>query len=151
MKTLILGLGNSVRADDGVGLYIARALQEKINLPDIMISESPGAGLDIIELLTGFDKAILIDAIQTSNSKAGQVYRLDVQALQTTRHALNPHSADLATSLETGRRLGLPLPSEIIIFAIEIADVDSFSEECTPVVSRAIPVCIDMILKELKV
>ena len=150
MKTLILGLGNSVRADDGVGLYVARALQEKINSPDIIISESPGAGLDILELLTGYDRVILIDAIQTVGGQAGQVYCLGVQTFKTTRHALNPHSADIATSLEVGRRLGLPLPSIITIFAIEIADADSFSEEWTPAVSRAIPVCVDMILKELK-
>jgi len=150
MKTLILGLGNSVRADDGVGLYVARALQEKINSPDIIISESPGAGLDILELLTGYDRVILIDAIQTVGGQAGQVYCLGVQTFKTTRHALNPHSADIATSLEVGRRLGLPLPSIITIFAIEIADADSFSEECTSAVSRAIPVCVDMILKELK-
>jgi len=74
MKTLILGLGNSVRADDGVGLYVARSLQEKINSPDIIISESPGAGLDILELLTGYDRVILIDAIQTVGGQAGQVY-----------------------------------------------------------------------------
>jgi len=143
-------LGNSVRADDGVGLYVARAMQDKIDSPDITISESIGAGLDIVELLTGYDRVILIDAIQTGGGQAGQVYRLDIQALQTTRHALNPHSADIATALEVGRRLGLPIPSIITIFAIEIADADSFSEECTPAVSRAIPVCVDMILNEIK-
>jgi hydrogenase maturation protease len=149
MKTLVLGLGNSVRADDGVGLYVARTLQNMLDSPDIIVSETPGAGLDIIELLSGYERAILIDAIQTDRGQVGQVRRLDVSAFETTRHALNPHSADLATSLETGRRLGLPLPSKITIFAIEIADADSFSEECTPAVSMAIPVCVNMIIKEL--
>jgi hydrogenase maturation protease len=149
MKTLILGLGNPVRADDGVGLYVVKSIQEKLTLPDVVVSETYGAGLDIIEFLTGYDRAILVDAIQTEGGIPGQIYRLDVTEFKPTRHTINPHSLDLATSIETGRRLGLPLPSEITIFAIEIADADSFSEECTPVVSRAVPVCVDMIITEL--
>ncbi len=150
MKTVILGLGNSVRADDGVGLYVARAVQKKLDLPDVVITETHGAGLDILELLTGFDKAIIVDAIQTEGGLVGQIHHLDVSAFKPTRHTINPHSTDLPTSIEAGRRLGLPLPYEITIFAIEIADADTFSEECTPTVSHAIPVCVDLILKELR-
>ena len=48
-----------------------------------------------------------------------------------------------------GKRLGLDLPHQIDIFAIEIADASTFSEECTPEVRHPIPVCLDMVVREL--
>jgi hypothetical protein len=51
--------------------------------------------------------------------------------------------------LEVGTRLGLSLPGEVIIFAVEVADVDAFSEECTPEVQQAIPEVVRLVLSEL--
>ena len=59
------------------------------------------------------------------------------------------HDIEFATALELGKKLGLALPQEIIIFAIEAADVTTFGEECTPEVRRAIPVCVKMVVREL--
>jgi len=46
--------------------------------------------------------------------------------------------------------MGLTLPQQIVIFAIEVEDTSTFSEECTPKVREAIPVCVEMIIQELK-
>jgi len=61
-----------------------------------------------------------------------------------TQHAASPHEVNFATALELGNRLGLALPQQITIFAIEVENVNSFSEECTPEVEHAIPVVADM-------
>lgn len=151
MKTLVLGLGNSIRADDGVGLYVSRAVRETVSRDDVDIKEASVSGLDILDILSGYDRAIIIDAVRTSGGTAGQIHRLDPSAFQATRHSVNPHSADLATSLELGRRLGLPLPEDIVIFGVEVADTDTFSEECTAPVTSSIPVCASMVVKELTV
>lgn len=111
--------------------------------------ETSMAGLSLLDLLVGYDRAIIIDAIQTMDRKAGQIYRLDPEAFDATRHAASPHDVNFATALELGNRLGLALPQQIVIFAIEVADVSTFSEECTPEVERAIPVCVDMIMQEI--
>jgi len=149
MKTIILGLGNPVRADDGVGLRVARALSKRINSPDIIVTEASVSGLDILDLLVGHERAIIIDAIQTKGGQPGQIYRLEPGAFATTRHSANPHSVDFATALELGKKLGLSLPGEIVIFGLEVAEVSLFSEECTPEVAAAIPVCVEMVLQEL--
>lgn len=66
-----------------------------------------------------------------------------------TRHAASPHDVSFATALEFGNKLGLALPRQIVIFAIEVTDVSTFSEDCTPEVGKAIPVCVEKIIHEL--
>ena len=149
MKTLILGLGNPILSDDSVGLRVARELANRFNQPDITVMETSVAGLDFLDLLVGYDRAIIIDAIQTKEGKVGQVYRFEPEAFDATRHASTPHDVNFATALELGNRLGLDLPQRIAIFAIEVQNVSSFSEECTPEVMAAIPVCVRMITQEL--
>lgn len=149
MKTLILGLGNPLLSDDSVGLHIINRLKELISSLDITISEASVGGLDFLELLTGFDKAIVIDAIQTEGGHPGQVYRLGPGAFKATQHASSPHDVDFATALELGKRLGIALPCDVVIFAVEAGDVTTFSEQCTPGVERAIDVVTEMVLNEL--
>ena len=149
-KTLILGLGNSLLSDDGVGLTIATELKNRLNEPDITIMETSVAGLSLLDLLVGYDRAIIIDAIQTLDGKPGQIYRLDPEAFDTTRRTISPHDVNFTTALEFGKKVGLPLPQEIVIFAVEVSDVSTFSEEYTPQVKQAIPTCVEMVLQELK-
>lgn len=149
MKTLILGLGNPILGDDGVGFRVAEELKDRLDEQDVTVVETSMAGLNLLDLLTGYDRTIIVDAIQTVGGKAGQIYRLCPEALDFTRHATSPHDVDLATALELGKRVGLALPQEITIFAIEVADASTISEECTPKVRRAVPVCAEMIVREL--
>jgi len=148
-KTLILGLGNSLLCDDGVGIYVAAELKNRINRPEITVIETGVAGLSLLDLLVGYDRAIIIDAIQTVGGKAGQIYRLDPGAFDTALHTASAHGIDFTTALEFGKKLGLSLPQQIVIFAIEASDVNTFSEECTPEVKQAVPTCVEMVLREL--
>jgi hydrogenase maturation protease len=149
MKTLVLGIGNPILSDDGVGNQVARVLQNQLKQPDVTIIETSVAGLDILDLLAGYDRLIVVDAIQTRAGKAGDVYRLEPDPLIATRHAATPHDVNFATALELGKRLGMALPKKITIFGIEAADVTSFSEECTPQVQGAISICVEMIIREI--
>jgi hydrogenase maturation protease len=149
MKTLILGLGNDILTDDGVGLYVVRELKRTIHDEDITVVEASLAGLGLLDLIVGYETVIVVDAIQTKQGKPGEIHRLDSSSLITTRHTASTHNVNLASALELGRRLGLDIPEKIIIFAIEAADVNTFSEGCTPSVKISIPRCINEILKEI--
>jgi hydrogenase maturation protease len=149
MKTLVLGLGNPILTDDGVGIRVAKELERRLD-HEATVLETSLAGLDVLDLLAGYDRAIIIDAIQTVGGRAGQIYRLDPEAFGATRHAASVHDVNFATALELGKKLGLALPSRIDIFAIEAADTSRFSEECTPEVTEAIPLCVEMIVDELR-
>ena len=148
-KTLVLGLGNSILTDDGVGCFVARELEGRLSNKGVKIVESSVGGLGLLDLLAGYDKAIIIDAIQTEEGKPGQIYCLGTEAFGTTKHVTSPHDVDFFTALELGKKLGLDLPRKIVIFAIEAVDVNTFSEECTPEVREAIPLCAKMVLQEL--
>jgi len=143
-------MGNSLLSDDGVGLYIVAELKNRLNEPEVTITETGVAGLSILDLLVGYDRAIIIDAIQTVDGKAGQIYRLGPEAFDATRRTATSHDVDFTTALAFGNKLNLPLPQEIVIFAIEASDVSSFSEECTPEVKQAVPICVEMVLQEIK-
>ena len=149
MKTLVLGLGNPILSDDSVGFRVAQALEGRIG-QDVTVLETGLAGLSLLDLLVGYDRVIIIDSIQTKGGKVSQVYRLDAGDLAATRHAVSPHDVDLATALELGKRVGLAMPREIIIFAIEVEDVTTFSENCSPRVTEAIPKVVELVLQELK-
>lgn len=150
MKTLVLGLGNEILCDDGVGIYVARELKKAlVDRKDISVAEASLAGLGLLDLLAGYHKAIVIDAIQTREGKPGQVYHLNSNDLAATRHTASTHNVNFASAIELGRKLGLSLPKEIVIFAIEVADVTTFSEHCTAKVKKAIPKCVEMVLQEI--
>ena len=149
MKTLVLGLGNIILSDDGVGPRVALELEDRVD-DDVTVMEASLAGLNVLDLLVGYDRAIIVDAIQTQGGKIGTIYRLNLDSFKATRHAASTHDVNLATALELGKRLGLALPQKIDILAIEVADTGRFSEECTPEVAEAIPACVEMIIEELK-
>ena len=149
MKTLIVGLGNPILCDDGVGIQAASIIAARNCFPDVTVTETTRAGLDFIDLITGFDRVILIDAIVTDRGKPGDIYRLKLEDLQPTLHSAAPHDIDLSSAVMLGKKLGGAMPEEIVIYGIEVQDIYTFSETCTPEVSAAIPECVDRVFAEL--
>ncbi len=149
MKTLVLGTGNPILSDDGVGIKVAHEVGEKLNDPQITVAATSEAGLSLLDSIVGYDKVIIIDAIQTKEGNIGQIYRMGPEDFSLTKHFSSPHQINLVTALELGKMLGLAMPQKITIFAVEAKDIASFSEKCTPEVERAIPEAIKMVLEEL--
>lgn len=149
MKTLVLGLGNAIVSDDAVGPRVARELERALFDSEVVVMEAGVGGLGIVDLIAGFDRVIIIDAIQTRYGLPGHIYKLDARAFLSSRHTGSAHDVDFATALALAERLGMPLPREIIVFAVEATDVTTFSEQCTPEVERAIPECVDLIMHEI--
>src|SRR4030042_3161347 len=127
MKVLVLGLGNPILTDDGVGPHVAKEKRDKLR-ENVTIMEASLAGLNVLDLLVGYDRAIIIDSIKTRGGKAGQIYRLDLGEFEVTRHAVSTHGVNLVTALGPGKMLGLDLPHKIDILAIEVAETASFRE-----------------------
>ncbi|TEU03012.1 MAG: hydrogenase maturation protease [Dehalococcoidia bacterium] len=149
MKTLVLGWGNPILSDDGVGIRVAQQVREKVDDPQVTVAETSAAGLDLLDSVVGYDKAIIIDAIQTRDGHAGQIYRMGLQDFSSAKRFSSAHQMHLVTALELGKMLNLAMPREIIILAVEAEDITSFSEKCTPDVDRAIPAVVKMVLEEL--
>ncbi|MGB6872820.1 MAG: hydrogenase maturation protease [Dehalococcoidia bacterium] len=149
MKTLVLGLGNPILSDDGVGIRVAQEVGEKLNDPQVTVAETSEAGLSLLDSIVGYDKVIIIDAIQTKEGNTGQIYRMEPQDFSFAKHLSSPHQINLVTALELGKMLNLAMPQKITIFAVEAKDITTFSEKCTPAVEQAIPEVVRMVLQEL--
>ncbi len=150
MKTLVLGLGNPILTDDGVGIEVVRALKPRVDDPQVTLHESSLGGLNLLDILVGYDRAIIVDAIQTRDGTTGDVYHLSSDDFEPCLHVSCAHDVDFATALELGRKIGLRLPRDITIVAVEVQDVTTFGEKCTPVVQVAISTAVDMVLQELE-
>jgi hydrogenase maturation protease len=149
MKTLVLGLGNPILCDDGVGIRVAHEVGNQLNNPHVTVAETSAAGFSLLDSIVGYDKVIIIDAIQTQKGQAGQIYHMEPEDFSLTKHLSSPHQINLVTALELGEMLNLTMPREISIFAVEAKDITSFSEKCTPEVEQAIPEAVKMVMDEL--
>jgi hydrogenase maturation protease len=149
MKTLVLGMGNPILSDDGVGIKVAREVGKQLNSPQVTVAETSEAGLSLLDSIVGYDKVIIIDAIQTKEGNTGQIYRMGPQDFSSAKYLSSPHQINLATALELGKMLDLAMPQKITIFTVEAKDVTNFSEKCTPEVEKAIPEVVKMVLQEL--
>jgi hydrogenase maturation protease len=128
---------------------VAQDVGKKLNDRQVTVVEMSVAGLSLLDSIVGYDKVIIIDAIQTEKGQAGQIYRMGAEDFSGTKHFSSPHQINLVTALELGKMLGLAMPQEITIFAVEAKDITSFSEKCTPEVEQAIPEVVKMVLQEL--
>jgi hydrogenase maturation protease len=149
MKTLVLGIGNPILSDDGAGIRVAQEVGKSLSDPKITVAETSEAGLSLLDSIVGYDKVIIIDAVQTQEGQAGQIYRMGPQDFSFAKYFSAPHQINLLAALELGNVLNLAMPQEITIFAVEAKDITNFSERCTPEVERAIPETVKMVLAEL--
>lgn len=150
MRTVIVGIGSLLRGDDAIGLRVAEAVEREPLPHDVDVVKTTAAGLAILDLLVGYDRALIIDAIQTRRGEAGDVYRLELDDLPAPLNSFTVHDVSLRSALDIGRKTGLPLPEQVAIFAIEVADVSPLREVCTPQVERAIPEAVRLVLRELQ-
>lgn len=141
MKTLIIGLGNPLLGDDGVGWRVAEQVHEQIADPTIEIDFHAGGGLSLMERLIGYERVIIIDAINTGNAPQGTVSSFRIEDLPNgaALHLASAHETDLQTALQVGRKMGAVLPNKILVVGIESQQVYDFSKTLSPAVERAVP------------
>jgi hydrogenase maturation protease len=155
MRTLLLGMGNPILSDDAVGVRLARDFKERLaGHPGLeVVEECSVGGLNLIDVLRGYERAIVLDSLATEESVPGAWHRFDDDALRETAHLTNLHDANFATALELGRRIGVPLPEpgRIHIFAVEVEDNATFSERMTPALEAAYSDYAPAILAEVQV
>ena len=157
---LIIGLGNPLLSDDGVGWHVTEELRTLLtgeaqnNLKSsVEIDALAGGGLSLMERLVGYDRAILIDAMQ-SDYLVGTVSVFQLEQLDNpfAGHLGSTHETNLQTALEIGRQLNahLPQPGAISIVAVEAETIYDFSEQLSPPVAAAVPAAVQAVLTLIK-
>jgi hydrogenase maturation protease len=152
---LILGLGNPILTDDGVGIHVVRAVASRLtphaSRLDVTFAEACVGGLRLLDTLAGHEQAILVDAIQTRDGTPGEIHRLHPDDLRASLHSGSTHDLSLPGALALGRGMGMKLPDDeaIVIIAIEVEDGLTFGEALTPAVAAAIPRGVEAVLAEV--
>ncbi len=150
METIIIGIGNPVLTDDSVGIKVVRSLERRLHAKEgVVIRELCAGGIRLMEEMSGFKKAIIIDAIVTDSGEPGSVSIMEPSDLLNTRNTWSTHDASLAEALELGKTLGLQLPEDVKIWAIEAGDVETFSESLTEQVQGAVPLVVEDVIRYL--
>lgn len=155
-KILIIGLGNEYISDDAVGILTVRELQQKFvsnnELPfrfDIKFEEASIGGLGLIDYITGYDVCVIIDAFYTQQKKVGTLYRYVQRTDNEIKNIKSSHQINLSQVLLLGKLLNIKIPSLVIVYGIEVKDILTFSENCTPDVSKAIKNLVALIYNDL--
>jgi hydrogenase maturation protease len=150
-RTLVIGLGNPILSDDSVGLRVVRSVRQRLEgrWPDVDFAEDHWGGLRLMERMIGRERAIVVDAIRTG-ARPGTIHLLTTDSIPTQMSA-SAHDLNLPTALAFGRRAGARLPQDdcIRLVAIEVLEVETFGEGCTPCVARAIPRAVRTVIRLL--
>ena len=149
-KTLILGLGNDILTDDGIGPRLVRDLAQMIDDPNIQFDTACCGGLEIVEYIKGFEKVVFIDAIRSRDGKPGDVYYFIPSDFRETKHLSNLHDVNFLIALNLGNTLNMNLPSDLHIIAVEIIEDMEFSEELTMPLKEKYPGILEKVLVLLR-
>lgn len=143
MKTLVLGLGNDLIGDDGIGLLVARKLAaNRSGAVDVV--ESNLCGLALLELLIGYERAIIIDAMHTGRYRPGTVVEMGPENISSVTNP-SPHYAGLPELMRLAGELGLDFPKDMRVFAIEAGDMRTMGGGLTREVADALIPAADRI------
>lgn len=146
----MLGVGNPILSDDGVGIHVARILRDK-NMPGVRVEELPASGLELLDVVLGYDTVIIIDAIQTGGGRPGDFYEMEEKDFERTIHGSSPHGVNMATALALGRTVAPErMPKRIVFVAVEAADVMNVSERLTPEVESRIPEIVRFVEEKIR-
>ena len=150
LKVKVIGIGNPLASDDAIGLHVARKLLE-MKLPDnVGVIAAESGGSSILELMTGADKVILIDAT-LGGARPGTVHRLSLDDIQVGKCKLRSlHEINLADLLRIGR-LAQPeaFPRKLTIVGIEVANTGRYRQGLSDAVRDAIPRAVETVLSEI--
>lgn len=151
--TVVLGLGNPILGDDAAGLCVAAALQQLLRddpVPGVRVLMSTRAGFELIDLLAGARRAILIDCLEAHEPVPGRIRRLDLRQVAGASRLIGGHDISVSVAFELAASLGIRMPEAIEIYGIEGADTRSFGDQLTPAVEASVASLAHELHEQLK-
>ncbi len=167
---LLIGLGNPILGDDGVGWKVVQAVEQQLaedsrfhipirpmdsktthRQPLIEVDYLSLGGLSLMERLIGYERVILVDSMETGQNPTGSVtvYALETLPDPTAGHSASAHDTSLLTALQTAKVLGVEIPGQVDVVAIEASQVYDFSDKLTEPIRESVPVAVRTILNLL--
>jgi hydrogenase maturation protease len=146
MKSLIIGLGNPIMGDDAIGCKCAEAIQAEISPSDLEGIEVDlffRGGISLMERMIGYDRVLIIDSISGTGPKPGTITALTLAEVPS--YTVNsPHDGSLKNAIDFGLTIGVHLPDQVDILAVEIEPKFEFSEQLSIPVNESIAQVLKM-------
>jgi hydrogenase maturation protease len=170
-KTIVVGLGNPILGDDGVGWKVAETVKERLNtesyhrlpvrplgsklvhyLPPVEVDCLSLGGLSLMERLLGYDQVVLVDSMETGQSPVGSVRTFPLASLSDPMagHSGSAHDTSLITALKTAESIGAKIPKRVDVVTVEAQNVYDFSEELSPPVAAAVAEAVQAVFDLLQ-
>ena len=145
-KTLILGLGNPILSDDGVGLIVAERLKGRVGGVDVI--STPLTGLHLLDLMVGYDALFLIDAMITTENPPGELKFIPPDEISLPN--LCSHGFNLLEILKLGKKLGLSVPELKWVYGITIGRSPAFGEEPSSQLMGKVEAIVSQIARHIR-
>jgi hydrogenase maturation protease len=147
-ETVVLGLGNLIRSDDGVGLVALQRLGDDPRIfPEVGIVEGGTKGLELVSYVSGASRLLILDAVEVS-APAGTILRLDGEALASLPGSGSVHELAVADILVALRMLGCE-PQETVLLGVQ-PETTELGTSLSPRIEAAVPELVEAALRELR-
>jgi hydrogenase maturation protease len=148
LPILVLGIGNLVMSDDGIGVRVVQQLAERYRFPaGVTVLDGGTLGLDLLPRLEGVARLLVVDAVETGRAP-GTLVRLagdDVPIVLETK--LSPHQMGLKDLLAVAMLQGFA-PQEMVLWGVQPERIE-MSMELSPVVAAQLETLVEKVLAEL--
>lgn len=145
-RVLVLGVGNVLMADEGVGVQVVRALEKMPLPPNVECLDGGTGGFQLLGVLQDADRVLLIDACVDGNP-SGTVQRLQPRFSSDYPRTLTAHDIGLKDLLDAAYLTGGPL--DVTLFAISIDPLQGLGTELRPALANELPAILRMVRDEL--
>ena len=147
-KTVVLGVGNTIFSDDGVGVHAARLLENDPRTPPgVKVLDGGTLGLELLSYVSDATRVLFLDAVNTGEA-AGTLSRMTANELLGISGGSNVHQLGVADLIAT-MMLVSPKPQEIIVLGVQPANTD-WGTELSPLVEAALKPFVDAAVAELR-
>lgn len=146
--TLILGLGNTIMSDDGIGPKVIEKMRSDGGLPnDVDLVDGGTLGLDLLPFLEGVRKLIIVDAVEIGKPAGTVVHLVGDEVPVALETKLSPHQMGMKDLLAVARLMG-QLPEEIILIGVQPSSLE-MDTELTPCVAACLDELVSRVRREL--
>lgn len=146
-KTAIIGIGNLILRDEGIGVHVVRELEDRELPPGVEAIDGGTATMDLLSVIYETERIIVIDALR-AGGEPGTIYRcLPEDLMVAVDKPLSLHQVGFLDVLGIARQLGRN--AYVVIIGVEPKEI-SWGMELTPEVKATVPKVIEAVFKELK-
>lgn len=149
-RRVVLGIGNLLLRDEGVGIHVVKALAGHQFPPDVEVIDGATAGCDLLPLISGADRVVIVDALE-GGEPPGAVYRLTPEDFDQEPHegSVSLHDIGITDVLKMLKLMEGHLPP-VVIVGIEPGKIE-VGLELTPEVAASLPFVLELVIKEIAV